>query len=736
MESSEKKKPTKRSTTQSRQFVNRQSKSTAKTSKPTKRTDVVRPKVSASKRVSRTQQAAVPKRGSHAKASTTGRRTSTARSGSSYSSRASARKPATNAERRDDFIQRITSSRLAIVVVAIVAVLVLVGGIDAAANWGKAYGNVSVNGLSVGGMNSEQIVAALQEEYGSRVSHAQVTIYANEEAERTGGKAISQEELEATAEQISVEEANERVQFWDVDALTLKGTLPYEQVAQQALAVGREDGGIGKRFGLLISAQDIPIGVDFDDGRIEELASQIDLTIGDPRIDTTVVVLDGKASSTEGHAGMLVDRGWLKGKLSDAMMSGEATSSFVAEATESQSRISKQQADDMAACISRAIENGVNFKYEGRNWLASPAMLSNWTEVNIVGEEGDWKLEPVINASLAVPDVVKNAKAEITADDMTVTFEASGSDVWVHTSGTGNIPEVSAAVEQMQEALFGQNGIAWGSGTAEAPTIEITETDRPETLSFDDALNMGIISVIGQYTTEFSNLEGTENRNHNIKLCADLFNNNIVDANGGTWEFNDRSGDTNEEAGFWTAGSIVDGEYQDSVGGGICQVATTVFNAVLESGMEVLERHNHTLYIGSYPTGRDAAVDYPSDLDLIWKNSLESQILMKTSYTDTSITVKLYSVSTGYEAEFELGAWQEGEKYVTLFEHDSSMGDGQYYRKTVGSDGSKIDLMRYVTDEKGNAVRTDAFQSNYKAKDEVYVIGDNVDTSKLVRSTS
>lgn len=85
-------------------------------------------------------------------------------------------------------------------------------------------------------------------------------------------------------------------------------------------------------------------------------------------------------------------------------------------------------------------------------------------------------------------------------------------------------------------------------------------------------------------------------------------------------------GEANEEAGFQAAHAIINGEYDDAIGGGICQVATTVFNAVYEAGYPVTERRNHSLYISSYPTGRDAASAYP-DLDLTWVNDGTSDVL-------------------------------------------------------------------------------------------------------------
>ena len=67
----------------------------------------------------------------------------------------------------------------------------------------------------------------------------------------------------------------------------------------------------------------------------------------------------------------------------------------------------------------------------------------------------------------------------------------------------------------------------------------------------------------------------------------------------------------NFKFGYKNAGAIVDGEYTDEIGGGVCQVATTVYNAVYDAGYPIVERHNHTLYIASYPEGRDAAIAFP-----------------------------------------------------------------------------------------------------------------------------
>ena len=621
------------------------------------------------------------------------------------------------------------------IAIVVIAALAVIGVFDTAANWGKAYGNVTINGIEVGGMTSDEMHDTLKSEFGPRVSHAQVTVYADEDAKRRAELAEASTTDDSVAEQLSVEESYRTVESWTVDALTLKASVPYDKVVDEALAIGRSDGGVLARLALLGGKKDVSLSVDFDAGCLEDLASQIDLTIGNPRVDATVTIDEGVASPVEGHSGTMVDRDWLADKLSHSMIDNDASEPFIAEAVPTESRITAEQARDMADSINRAIAEGVVFSYKGKTWLAGPVILGDWTQVSIVGEKGSWHLEPTIISSYAIPVVVNKVGAEITSDDMAVTFDKTGSDIMVHTSGTANIPEVSLAVEELQRVLYGEGGIAWGFGTVRAPTVEVTESDRPETLTFDDAINIGVITSIGEFTTEFSNVEGTENRNHNIKLAADIVNDSIVEGHGGTWSFNDRAGDTNEEAGFWTAGSIVEGEFVDSVGGGICQVATTIFNAVLEAGIDVAERHNHTLYIASYPDGRDAAVDYPSDLDFIWKNNLDSDVILKISYTDTSITAQIFSVYTGYKSKYDLSDWVKGEKYSTIFKEDETLGDGVYYLKTTGEDGKKITMTRTVTDESGSVIKVDSFTSDYDPKDEVYVIGKNVDKNKLKRES-
>ena len=121
---------------------------------------------------------------------------------------------------------------------------------------------------------------------------------------------------------------------------------------------------------------------------------------------------------------------------------------------------------------------------------------------------------------------------------------------------------------------------------------------------------------------------GDPNRIHNVELVAHLVDDKLI-APGEEFSFNKTTGERNAAKGFLEAPVIVNGELTTGLGGGVCQVSTTVFNAAFEAGLKITERTNHALYISHYPQGRDATVDYP-DVDLKFVNDTGHWLLLRT----------------------------------------------------------------------------------------------------------
>ena len=148
---------------------------------------------------------------------------------------------------------------------------------------------------------------------------------------------------------------------------------------------------------------------------------------------------------------------------------------------------------------------------------------------------------------------------------------------------------------------------------------------------------MGIDRRMASYKTYNS---GTWDRITNLRLGVSELDDTVVPP-GGTFSLNDAIGERTEERGFRSAPVIIGTEYEEEVGGGTSQVATTVFNAAWEAGLHITERNPHSLYISRYQLGRDATVYWPS-LDLKFVNDTKSWILVKGFAESDGISVAIY----------------------------------------------------------------------------------------------
>jgi len=131
-----------------------------------------------------------------------------------------------------------------------------------------------------------------------------------------------------------------------------------------------------------------------------------------------------------------------------------------------------------------------------------------------------------------------------------------------------------------------------------------------------------------------------ENRVHNIKIAAEELDGTVIEP-GEVFSFNETVGKRTKEKGYREATIFVDGEKSKGVGGGVCQVSTTLYNAALEADMEIIERHRHSREVSYVEESRDAAVVYNSK-DLRFKNTRDFPVEIKVTVTDDEIRVKMY----------------------------------------------------------------------------------------------
>jgi vancomycin resistance protein YoaR len=144
---------------------------------------------------------------------------------------------------------------------------------------------------------------------------------------------------------------------------------------------------------------------------------------------------------------------------------------------------------------------------------------------------------------------------------------------------------------------------------------------------------------IGQYLTFFN--ASNKERSFNIQLAANAINNHVVFP-GQTFSFNKVVGKRTEQKGYLPAPIIVKGELAEGIGGGICQVSSTLFNAVDNSGLKIVQRYSHSKSVRYVPHGRDATVSWYGP-DFKFMNKYNQPILIKARTYEGKLIVSIYS---------------------------------------------------------------------------------------------
>jgi vancomycin resistance protein YoaR len=173
-------------------------------------------------------------------------------------------------------------------------------------------------------------------------------------------------------------------------------------------------------------------------------------------------------------------------------------------------------------------------------------------------------------------------------------------------------------------------------------------------LHTDAALALGIERLVAEFSTGHACCQP---RVQNIHRIAQLMDGARV-LPGDTFSVNEHVGQRTQKNGFVPAPSIQDGEMVDTVGGGVSQFATTFFNAVFYAGYDIIERQPHTFWFSRYPMGHEATLSWPKP-DVIFRNDSDAGVLIKTHYSDTRISVKLYGNNGGRRVQARVSPRRE-----------------------------------------------------------------------------
>jgi vancomycin resistance protein YoaR len=256
--------------------------------------------------------------------------------------------------------------------------------------------------------------------------------------------------------------------------------------------------------------------------------------------------------------------------------------------------------------------------------------------------------------------------------------------------------------------------------TTDSRQAELALRSTEPELTTAKAKSWGIKQPIRTVTTDLG--ASPANRIHNVKLLASILDGKVVPP-GKTFSFNEYVGQRTPERGFKEGYAIVGGLFLPSIGGGVCQAATTVYDAAFYAGLRIEERTNHSFYISHYALGMDATVDWAGP-DLKFTNDTKYGILIKAWADAATMTVSLYSSPNGRTVEKRVGERHSFSDPTDRYILKRGLPPAAKVKTVEGSRGFRVDVERIVR-EKGKVLYRSTFTSNYVPEETIWRVGPN-----------
>ncbi len=249
-------------------------------------------------------------------------------------------------------------------------------------------------------------------------------------------------------------------------------------------------------------------------------------------------------------------------------------------------------------------------------------------------------------------------------------------------------------------------------------SVELSVVAETPTISTEDLADIEV--VLGGYSTPFKAWK--RDRTHNLKLAMARVNKTVLQP-GEEFSLNEIVGPRLSQAGYRNAPIFRDNEVVPELGGGVCQVATTTYNAALLTNLEILERRHHSRIVDYCPSGRDATVYY-GQIDLKFKNSLSHPILLLGGIEDSRLWVKILGRA---KDDYDVKLIRTG---VSRFGHgtkeipDPELEAGKRVVETDGHGGGRTTLIREVYSKDGELLARQTMHTDvYPAQTKVVRVG-------------
>ncbi len=503
---------------------------------------------------------------------------------------------------RNHFLLRVNPLLAAVTVVGVglVALLALYG-LTRWTSQGEVMGRVMVADVPVGGLEETAArgeLVGLEDRLLGRQAHFSI-----------GGEPVT---LEPPAAGLSL----------DLDYLT-----------DRAMTVGRDGNAVYQFLHWLthiFSTTEIPAAGNLDPEAVEALFDQWDAeVISEPVSLGGVAIQDGTPMPVYPETGIGLDRAASAEILRSALLEVDTSNHDLP----TQVIVPALTDADIDAAVAEAVQlvgESISLVHDSNSVVFTPSQLAEAYVAEVIGG-GSPQIVHTFNPAI-IDTYLEPVRGDFEAEPVDARFQIEGDSISVIPGRNGTrIDETETAQKLLQSGMTsGRTGV-----------LPVVEGAEPDTTTAElEAMN--ITHLVSQFTTHHP---CCADRVTNIQLMADTIDGAIVRP-GEIFSINEFVGERTLEKGYLPAGTIVAGELEDTVGGGVSQFATTMYNAVFWGGYQDIEHRPHSYYFTRYPEGIEATVNWRTP-DLRWRNNTSGAVLIDTRHTDTSITVRIFGSNDG-----------------------------------------------------------------------------------------
>lgn len=544
-----------------------------------------------------------------------------------------------------------------LLLIAAIALLISAIGLFAfrAAYADKVYPAIAVGDVPVGGMTVNQAVAAV-EDRAAELESGTITFTYNG-------------------------------QTWSPTLSELGATVHVDESVDAAWALGREDNAVtrlGVASDLLRGDQIVPLRTSVDRDVLATWFDSVNADIDDRAIDASLVVEGDEVSISPEQAGIVVDEAAATDMILGVLDTLEPMDTELPTVVE-EPRIHADELPGARDELAAAVQQPVKVEFEGETWDIPPADLTKFLTVETVSSANGPDVELAFERDALAAWLRESFSERINRApvDARIAWSAEeGGLVSLDESVTGAALRSNAFADAVAESFLGDRAVV------EAPVV----VTSPEI----DSNNLGALGIDGLLARGDSNFAGgAENRDNNIYVGVKLMNGELI-APGEEFSFNGAVGEITYEKGFVDGGAIENGIIGRAVGGGICQVSTTVFRAALLAGMPITAWDPHSLRLLGYErdgwtAGYDASIlqsgsDPAHWSDFRFKNDTDGYMLVHAWTSYPHVIVEIYGNDDGREVTVGDAQFSKPDgHFAAWFTRVITYADGRTAERTFSS---------------------------------------------------